>query len=107
MSESEGGWTRFGSADMGSVWNYRDESETEVTLTIISAADIKLAKDLNFNTFRVLTDVEFRLQADDSTNPSSVETRSLPWLEPETLTIGVGRDHTRLELTEDGDFLFL
>ncbi|XP_033642524.1 uncharacterized protein LOC117302649 [Asterias rubens] len=103
MSESEGGWTRFGSADMGSVWNYRDESETEVTLTIISAADIKLAKDLNFNTFRVLTDVEFRLQADDSTNPSSVETRSLPWLEPETLTIGAGRDHTRLELTEDGD----
>ena len=66
------------------------------------AMEIKLMRDLQFNIFKVSTDVEFTMQADDTTNPSSLEMRSLPWLEKMTLSIGQGRDHTRLELTDEG-----
>ncbi|XP_022085445.1 uncharacterized protein LOC110976476 [Acanthaster planci] len=105
MDEFGGGWTRFGRGGMESAWNYQDENESEVTLIVISPRDVKLIQDLRFNTFRVSTDVTFRMQADDSTSPSTVYTRTLPWLEEKPFTIGYGRDHTRLELTDEGDRL--
>ncbi|XP_038062042.1 uncharacterized protein LOC119732550 isoform X2 [Patiria miniata] len=105
MDVFDGGWTRFGRGGMASVWDFVDEDEREVALTIINRLDVKLIQDLRFNTFRVFTNVTFRMVADNSFNPSTLEMRSLPWLEEVSLTIGNGGDKTRLELTEEGDRL--
>ncbi|XP_071808542.1 echinolectin 1-like [Asterias amurensis] len=105
MDEFGGGWTRFGKGGMESTWNYRDEDETEINLDLISPQDIKMIKVSDFNTFKIFTDVEFYLQAEDSSNPSTLIALTLPSLEPKSISIGQGRDHTHLELTEEGDRL--
>ena len=98
MALQGGGWARYGLSGQGSVWNYVDQDQTEVTLEIISPSDVKEMIDLKYNRFLVQTDVVFKLQGDDSVNPSRLTTRSIPWLEETAVYINANAgDHTRLE----------
>ena len=106
MESFGGGWTRFGKGSMGSEWNYIDEDEQTVTVEIISDADISKMQRLTFTEFRVTTDVKFRLQQDNSFNPSLLNVIFLPDLTPGTMTL-TGDDsinHTHLKLSE-GKFI--
>ena len=98
MDIEGGGWARYGRSNKGTVWNYVDEDATEITLDIISPSEVKEMIDLKYNNFLVQTDVVFKMQADDSVNPSRLTTRSLPWLVDTPLFIpNYGNDHTRIE----------
>eukprot|EP00057_Strongylocentrotus_purpuratus_P019630 XP_011674104.1 PREDICTED: uncharacterized protein LOC105443016 [Strongylocentrotus purpuratus] len=98
MDIEGGGWARYGRSNKGTVWNYVDEDATEITLDIISPSEVKEMIDLKYNHFLVQTDVVFKMQADDSVNPSRLTTRSLPWLVDTPLFIpDYGNDHTRIE----------
>ena len=98
MDLDGGIWTRYGKSGQGAMWNYVDEDLVEVTLEIISPEKIQQIIDLMFNDFLVQTDVAFRIQGDNSENPSELTGREIPQLE-DTLVfvIGYGGGHTRLE----------
>ncbi|XP_030835299.1 uncharacterized protein LOC100892128 isoform X1 [Strongylocentrotus purpuratus] len=98
MDIESGGWARYGRSNQTAIWNYVDEDATEITLDIISPSEVKEMIDLKYNNFLVQTDVVFKMQADDSINPSRLTTRSLPWLVDTPLFIpDYGNDHTRIE----------
>ncbi|XP_072175004.1 echinolectin 1-like [Diadema setosum] len=99
-----GGWARYGKGGMQSQWNFVDEDMIEVNLEIIDPRDIKEMIDMTYNTFQVHTDVRFSLQADDSTNPSRVNARILPWFHRAAYFIeGYGENFTRLEFIAGGN----
>eukprot|EP00057_Strongylocentrotus_purpuratus_P004432 XP_003728682.2 PREDICTED: uncharacterized protein LOC100892128 [Strongylocentrotus purpuratus] len=96
MEIEGGGWARYGRSNQTAIWNYVDEDATEITLDIIDTSEVKEMIDLNYNHFLVQTDVVFKMQADDSINPSRLTTRSIPWLVDTPLFIPeYGQDHTR------------
>ncbi|XP_071500909.1 echinolectin 1-like [Diadema antillarum] len=98
MDLNGGGWVRYGKSGMGSVWHYVDENEAEVDLEIIPPSSIKQMIELKFTEFFVQTDVFFQMVGDDSVNPSSLTTRTIPWLEERKVYIdGYANDHTRLQ----------
>ena len=98
MDLEGGGWARYGLSGQGAVWNFVDQDQTEITLEIISSSDVKQMIDLKYNRFLVKTDVVFKLQGDDSVNPSRLTTRTIPWLEETAVYVNAyANDHTRLE----------
>ena len=99
MDLFEGCWTRFGKDNMSSEWNYTNENVQTATIEVISDADIYKMQSLNFINFIVITDVQFRLQQDNSYNPSSLDVIFLPDLTSGTMALmGDNRkDHTHLE----------
>ena len=102
MESFGGGWTRFGKGNMSSLWNYVDEDEQTTTIDVISDSDILKMKKLHFTEFRILTDVQFWLQADDSVNPSSLSVTFLPSLISGEMSIVGSADHTHLVFDEEG-----
>ncbi|XP_022100008.1 uncharacterized protein LOC110984290 [Acanthaster planci] len=103
--EMPSGLARFGKGNMQSCWNYKNEDREEVHLNIISKTEIAMIKGFSFNEFQIHTDVEFSLQADDSTNPSVVEVLYLPSFQALNLSIRHGFDKTRLSFATGGDRL--
>ncbi|XP_038061158.1 uncharacterized protein LOC119731931 [Patiria miniata] len=103
--EMPGGWARFGKGNMQSVWNYTDEDEAEINLAIISDDEIEAIKTLSFSDFMIRTDVTFSVQADDSTNPSTVHALYLPSLQTVSINIPMdtNNDNTELRFNEEGD----
>jgi len=95
-----GGWARYGHSGKQDVWNYVDEDAIEVTLEIMNASTIKQMIDLKYSLFVVDTDVTFKMQGDDSVNPSRLTIRTLPFMNHTDVYIdGFANDHTRLEFT--------
>ena len=107
MESFGGGWTRFGKGNMRSEWNYINEDEQEVTIEVIAEADIQKMQSLGFTQFRVISDVQFWLQQDNSYNPSWLAVTFLPGL-----TFGQVRlmgdsstDHTHIQWSEGKKFI--
>ena len=86
MDVDEGGWARYG---LTGHWNYVDENETSTTIELITPAEIKEMMDLKYNRFLVQTDVDFSFQAHTSRTPTTLTTRSIPWLDETKVTIAV------------------
>ena len=101
MDFRRGGSARFGKDSMGSEWNYINEDEKTVTIEVMSIVDISKMQHLTFTEFLVITDVQFRLQQDNSFNPSFLDVRFLPLLTPVTMKLTGGRliNHTHLKLS--------
>nr|XP_054768672.1 echinolectin 1-like [Lytechinus pictus] len=99
-----GGWARYGKANKQNVWNFIDEDLIEVRLQVMEPSDIKEMIDMKYNTFKIHTDVTFSVQADDSTNPSRIHARILPWFNRAPFYIdGFGENFTRLEFLPGGN----
>ena len=103
MDSIGGGWARFGKGKMGHQWTYVHEDEHTTTIDVITDSDILSMQSLDFTEFRILTDVQFWLQADDSTNPSSLSVTFLPSLTNGKMFISGKGDHTHLIFDEEGN----
>ena len=102
MDNYGGGWARFGKGNMSLQWNYVDEDEQTITIDVVTDSDIVSMQSLDLTEFRILTDVQFRLQADDSVNPSSLSVTFLPSLTNGEMFISGKGDHTHLIFDENG-----
>ncbi|XP_030835256.1 uncharacterized protein LOC105447393 [Strongylocentrotus purpuratus] len=99
-----GGWARYGQAEKQNVWNFVDEDMIEVRLQVMQPAELKEMIDMKYNTFKIHTDVTFSMQADDSTNPSRVKARVLPWFNRAAFYIdGFGENFTKLQFLPGGN----
>ncbi len=102
MDTLGGGWTRFGKGNMSSVWNYQDEDAAETTIDVIPKSDISKMQNMHFTEFKILTDVDFWLQADDSRNPSSLIFLDLTLDSQDLMQIDGIADHTHLIFDSEG-----
>ena len=102
MKSFGGGWTRFGKDHMSSEWNYINENEQTVTIEVISNTEVFTMQNLTFTKFQVVSDVQFRLQQDDSINPSSLAVIFLPLLTRGNMKLRGDTEinHTHLKLSQ-------
>ncbi|MEF2175548.1 MAG: fibrinogen-like YCDxxxxGGGW domain-containing protein [Candidatus Absconditabacteria bacterium] len=98
MSEQGGGWTVFQS--LGN-WNYENYSSACHSIELFSTAVIDNMKLVSFNEFDIKTDVEFRIQADDSVNNSRIRTRKFSDFSSYDILMGDGYNNTVLTLTDN------
>ena len=84
MDVDEGGWARYG---LTGHWNYVDENQTSLTIELVTPAELKEMMDLKYSRFLVQTDVDFSFQVRHSGAPTTLTTRSIPWLEEKKVTI--------------------
>ena len=59
-------------------WNYIDEDIASVNITILSDEEIAVLQNFDFQQTFLDTDIEFRMQADGTVNPSG--TKIHPWV---------------------------
>ena len=104
MDAFGGGWTRFGKGNMSSIWSYVDEDEQTVTLEMITASEMLKIKNLRFTEYRIMTDVQFWLQGDDSVNPSRLYVDFLLDLSPAEMYIDGSADHTHIIFDESSKY---
>ncbi|CAH1802435.1 unnamed protein product [Owenia fusiformis] len=91
-------WLHFGRR--GQNWNYIDSISYVCPINLLQQRHISAMADFDIFDYAIESDLQFRLQADDSTNPSFLKVSSVDSpCSMDVIEMGYGSDHTNLSFT--------